>query len=89
MQKINEYFIKDGVVSAQTVYMTTGAQVVHASEENGVVTLFALAEATEFTTELRSFEIHGTGELFSAETVKYVASYSSAIGTRHVFEILT
>lgn len=88
MLKIKEYLLKDGVALVQTIYMPASAQVFNAIEEGGTVTLFALIKNTEPTSELRHFEIHGTGELFSAECVKHIATYKSSLGTRHVFEVL-
>lgn len=88
MKVVKEYLISDNTTRAQNVYMTTGADVFTATEESGVVRLFVVADNTVSTSELRSFEVHGSDELFDAECVKYIASYESSLGFRHVFEIL-
>lgn len=88
MLKVKEYLISDHNPATQTVYMVAGADVFAAIEETGIVTLFALTESTVTNSELRTFEIHSTGDLFNAERVKHISTYKSALGVRHLFEIL-
>lgn len=88
MLKVKEYIISDHNPATQTVYMTVGAEVFSALEESGTVTLFALTESTVANYELRTFEIHSTGDLFNAERVKHITTYTSSLGVRHLFEIL-
>ncbi len=88
MRQIKEYIIYDNTSTMQTVYMAAGAEVLSAIEENGTITLYTLTESTVVNSELRTFEVHSTGDLFVAEQAKHVATYKSAFGTRHLFEIL-
>lgn len=87
MLTIKEYLISDNNPATQTVYMSSGAVVFSAVEDGGTVILFALAESAVTSSELRSFEIHSTGDLFTAERVKHIITYKSSLGVRHLFEI--
>lgn len=88
MLQVKEYVIYDNNPLSQSVYMTAGAEVLSAVEEHGTVTLFVLVENTVISSELRTFEIHSTGDLFDAERAKHISTYKSALGTRHLFEIM-
>ncbi len=88
MLQVKEYVIYDNNPLSQSVYMTAGAEVLSAVEEHGTVTLFVLVENTVINSELRTFEIHSTGDLFDAKRAKHVSTYKSALGTRHLFEII-
>ena len=88
MRQIKEYIIYDNTSTMQTVYMTAGAEVLSAIEENGTITLCALVESTVVNSELRAFEVHSAGDLFVAEQAKHIATYKSAFGIRHLFELL-
>jgi hypothetical protein len=85
VKKIREYRIKKDIVGDQTCYITKGAEIVSVVDLGyDEVALFALCDAIEISTDLRTFRICNTYDNIYDNSIKYVGH----ICTQHIIEIL-
>lgn len=91
MKTFKEYLLDDKILTEQTIHMPHGAKVVNVKNTDKGLMLLAIITPEAYVTglpELRTFKICTNGEIFSADTVIYVGSFESIIGTKHVIEIV-
>lgn len=91
MKTFKEYILDEKFVGEQAIYMPHGAIVVNVSESNKGLILLAIATPEACTVdlpEIRTFKICATDEIFYANTVKYIGSFKSELGIKHVIEII-
>lgn len=70
------------------VVMPSGAEVLHAHEQDGRLCVWALIDPRQTETEKRLFAIVGTGNEFAAEDMRYIgtAHFQGPL-VFHVFEL--
>ena len=85
MKTIREYRLRKELVGNQTCYITKDAEIVGV-EDLGYdeVALFALCDAVEISTDLRTFRICHTYENIYDNSIRYVGH----VCTQHIIEIL-
>lgn len=90
MRAFKEYLLKENELTDQTVYMPPEAEVVNVVKSTKGIALIAITKHTGYNNaspEIRTFKICTTDEIFYVDTVKYIGSFESSIGTRHVIEV--
>lgn len=90
MKTFKEFLIDDKVISEQSIYLPAGADVVNVLMTEAGLILLAIVKPVGYETELpenRTFKICETDEIFCANTVKYIGSFTGLLGFRHVIEI--
>lgn len=71
------------------MYLPEGADVVDVITKDSIVNLLAIVPNSSLGTPvLRRFKICTTDEIFIGSTVKYIGSFKSDLGFRHVIELL-
>lgn len=88
--KVFKEFLLEDTLEEQTVYLPSGAEVVSVSKTGKGIQLLVIATPKGYETslpEIRTFKICLTDENFPWHTVKYVGSFISDIGSKHVIEI--
>lgn len=91
MKTFKEFLLDDKSATEQSIYLPASAKVVSVSMTDTGLTLLALVKHTGCDMEIpknRIFKICKTDEIFYANTVKYVGSFQSTLGTKHVIEII-
>lgn len=91
MKTFNEYLLDDKSITEQLVYLPNEAEVVNVSMTSRGLTVLAIVKPNGYDTELpkaRTFKICSNGEIFYAGAVKYIGSFESLTGTKHVIEII-
>ena len=88
MQMFKNYLLDKKCFTPQTLYLPTSADIVAIRDTDKGLIL--LATITPFTTatELRTFKICANDESIYADAVKYIGSFDTDIGIRHVVEII-
>lgn len=89
MRTFKEFLLED-TLEEQTVYLPAGAEVVSVSKASKGIQLLVIATPNGYETnlpEIRTFKICLTDENFPWHTVKYIGSFISDIGSKHVIEI--
>lgn len=71
-----------------TIELPKGAQILKIDTQLGAGRMWALVDSTA-ATELRKFEIHGTGNPFDATNREYIGSWITNVGNYvwHLFEV--
>jgi hypothetical protein len=90
VKTFKEFLLDDKNISEQSVYLPAGAEVVNVSLTNVGLMLLAIVKPAGHETELpenRIFKICETDEIFHANTVKYIGSFTNTLGIKHVIEI--
>lgn len=88
MKTIKEYLLNKECFAAQMVYLPIGADVVALQDAGESLKLIVTINSATTLTELRTFKICTSNEILYADTIKYIGSFVSLIGTIHVVEIL-
>ena len=91
MKTFKEFLLDDKSIAEQSIYLPADAKVVNVSMTDSGLLLLVLVKPTGYDTGLPEnhiFKICKTDEIFYANTVKYVGSFQSALGTKHVIEII-
>ena len=91
MKTFKEFLLDEFIITEQSVYLPAGAEVVNVLMTNAGLMLLAIVKPTGYETELpenRIFKICDTGEIFYTHAVKYIGSFQSTLGIRHVIEII-
>lgn len=89
MRTFKEFLLEDTLAS-QTVHLPAGTDVVSVSNTDKGIMLLTITTPKGFEVELpeiRTFKICLTDENFVNHTVKYIGSFISDIGPKHVIEI--
>lgn len=89
MRTFREFLLED-TLETQTVHLPAGTEVVSVSKTDKGIMLLAITTPKGYETELpeiRTFKICLTDENFVNHTVKYIGSFMSNIGPKHVIEI--
>ena len=89
MKAFKEFLLED-TLAEQTVYLPAGAEVVSVSKSSKGIQLLVIAPPKGYETslpEIRTFKICLTDENFPGYAVKYIGSFMSDIGSKHVIEI--
>ena len=82
------YLLDKKCFTPQTLYLPTCTDIVAIRDtDNGLMLLATITPSTT-TTELRTFKICANDESIYADAIKYVGSFDTSIGTRHVVEII-
>ena len=90
MKMFKEFLLDDKNISEQSLYLPSGAEVVNVSVTDTGLMLLAIVKPAGYETELpesRIFKICETDEIFHANTVKYIGSFTNTLGIKHVIEI--
>ena len=87
MNTILEFNIDCFTALPQTIYLPTASKVFYATAHGSSITLYVLADSTCTTTELRTFVVHSSGDLFSDKVVEYITTFDGILGVRHLFEV--
>lgn len=88
MKKFNTYLLEN-TITEQHVYLPEGAEVVGVITNDSVVNLLAIVPNSSLgAPALRRFKICMTDEIFIGSTVKYIGSFKSDLGFKHVIELL-
>lgn len=91
MKTFKEYLLDEKVLKEQTVHMPPGTSIVNVRKTGAGLMLLALTTPEAYVTnlpEIRTFKICANGEIFIAPTVKYIGSFESVTGIKHVVEII-
>lgn len=87
MKVFKEYFLDKKYNTPQTLYIPQGAEIVNIQDTNKGLVLLAIVDPISSITELRKFKICANDENIYVDTVKYIGSFDSLIGIKHVIEI--
>ena len=91
MKLFREYFLDTTTHMEQTLYLPKDADIVKVNFTNKGLALLAIVTpegcATEFP-ELRTFKICVNEENLYTDTIKYIGSFESNIGIKHLIEII-
>ena len=90
MREFKEFLLDNKTISEQSIYLPTGAEVVNVSNTDRGLMLLAIVPASGYENgapEIRTFKICANGENFIASTVKYIGSFESITGNKHVIEL--
>lgn len=88
--KVFKEFLLEDTLEEQTLYLPAGSEVVSVSKTGKGIQLLVIAIPKGYEIdlpELRTFKICLTDENFLWHTVKYIGSFVSDIGSKHVIEI--
>lgn len=88
MKMFKEYILDSKCLTPQTMYLPQDADVVGAYFTETCLVLLAIMSPVTNLTELRTFKICTNDENIYVDTVKYIDSFNSAFGIRHVIEII-
>ena len=89
MRVFKEYLLDDKSLSTQTLYLPIGAEIVNIVKTPAGLKLLAIVKHTGYeqeSLELHKYQICINDEIFYANTVKYMGSFESDIGIKHVIE---
>ena len=87
MLVFKEYVIDKKSIAVQTTYLPENANIVNVKSSDKGLSLIALVDPIALTTELRTFKICTDDENIYFDTVKYLGSFESDLGMRHVIEL--
>jgi hypothetical protein len=90
MKVFKEYLLDEQILTPQTICLPYAADVVNIIDTAKGPVLLAIVTPEEFTMglpELRTFKICVNDENIYANTVKYIGSFVSSIGIKHIIEI--
>jgi hypothetical protein len=90
VKTFKEFLLDDKNIAEQSIYLPAGADIVNVSMTDAGLMLLAIVKPAGYETELpenRIFKICETGEIFLANTVKYIGSFTNTLGIKHVIEI--
>jgi hypothetical protein len=90
VKTFKEFLLDDKSITEQSIYLPAGAEVVNVSLTNAGLMLLVIVKPAGYETELpenRIFKICETDEIFHANTVKYIGSFTNTLGIKHVIEI--
>lgn len=88
--KVFKEFLLEDTLEEQTVYLPSGAEVVSVSKTSKGIQLLVIVTPKGYETslpEIHTFKICLTDENFPGYAVKYIGSFISDIGSKHVIEI--
>ena len=90
MQVFKEYPLDEKQLANQTVYLPANSDIVSVVKSTKGVVLVAVTKHAAYNApppELRTFKICASDEIFYVDTVKYIGSFESSLGLRHVIEV--
>lgn len=87
MTKIKEFLLDRDSMNNQTVYMPVGAQLFTVTDSATGLFIVAAVDVAETHNQLRTFKICDSNGWFMEPVVKYVGSFITDGGMRHVVEI--
>ena len=90
MRVFKEYLLDEKNLADQTVYLPAESEVVNVLNTSRGLVLLAVVKHTGYedaSPEIRKFKICTSGEIFYTPTVKYIGSFESSLGIRHVIEV--
>lgn len=91
MKLFREYFLDSAAVTQQTLYLPKDANIVKVNFTDKGLALLAIVTPEECNTELpelRTFKICVNEENLYIDTVKYIGSFESNLGIKHLIEII-
>lgn len=91
MKLFREYFLDSAAMTKQTLYLPKDANVIKVSPTNKGLALLAIVTPEEYSNELpelRTFKICVNEENLYTDTVKYIGSFESNLGIKHLIEII-
>lgn len=88
MKKFKEVLLDNRCLSPQTVYLPKGAEPVAVLMKDKGLVVITLCDASAEDTELRTFKICAIDENIYSDTVRYIGSFDSIIGTRYLLEYI-
>jgi hypothetical protein len=90
MREFKEFLLDNKTISEQSIYLPADAEVVNVFNTDRGLMLLAITPAAGYENglpEIRTFKICANGENFAASTVKYIGSFESITGNKHVIEL--
>ena len=84
MKVLKEYRINKNQTAPQTIYITSGADIVNLIDLDFDVALIALCDKAEFATDLRTFQVCDLASTIYEDNIKYIGNF----GAQHLIEIL-
>lgn len=88
MIQIKEFLLDKTITGVQTLYMPVGTQLFTVVDTQGGLFIIAAVDIAETSTQLRSFKICDNRGWFTEQSVKYVGSFETDVGTQHVVELI-
>ena len=86
MRLFKEFLLDAESLADQQIYMPAEAKIVNIVKTAIGLKLLAIVKQAALNTESRKFKICLNDEIFYAKTVKYIGSFESDVGTKHVIE---
>ena len=89
MKTFKEFLLED-TLDEQTIHMPKATEVVSVAKTGKGIMLLTITTAKGYEIglpEIRTFKICLTDEKFQDHTVKYIGSFTSNIGPKHVIEV--
>lgn len=88
MKIFKEYLLEKKCFTNQTLYLPTNSEAVMVNDTKKGLLLQVITDTNIYTTELRTFKVCMNDENIYADAVKYIGSFDSAAGIRHIVEII-
>ena len=88
MKRVRDYILDSTRIINQTLYLPKGAEIISIENSGSLLTLYVLLDPTEVQDDLRTFKICTTSQNFFEDNVKFLGTFKSDFGPRHLFEIL-
>lgn len=88
--KVFKEFLLEDTCTEQNIYLPAGTEIVGVANTDLGVVLVAITAHTSFDSaapELRTIKICANDEIFTGSIVRYLGSYKSDLGARHVIEL--
>lgn len=89
MKVFNEFLLDADSSTEQTVYLPADSEVVNIIKTGEGIKLLVLAKYAGYDSqppEIHKFKICASDEIFYLNIVKYIGSFESSLGIRHVIE---
>ena len=87
MKTLKEYLLDSKIISEQTIHLPNTAEIVNVLSTKKGLVLLALVDNSSELPDLRTFKICSSNEIFYYDAVKYIGSFDSITGNKHVIEI--
>jgi hypothetical protein len=90
MRVFKEYLLDEKILSIQTLYLPSSAEVVNILKTTAGLKLLVIVKHASYEQEpleLHKYQICVNDEIFYTNTVKYIGSFESDVGVKHVIEV--
>ena len=90
MKIFKEFILNEQSIAEQVIYLPSKSEVLSITKTTNGLALIVLTKYTGYDnepSETHKFKICATEEIFYSNTVKYIGSFESSLGIRHVIEV--